>query len=53
MWEKYAIQEVDENGAPYYQCLWNKMGEPGWGCDYQAEKQAMIRHIEVTHLKIK
>lgn len=50
-WEKYAVQEADANGTPYYQCLWK--GESGPPCDYQSEKQAMKRHIEVTHLKIK
>ena len=50
-WEKYAVQEADTNGTPYYQCLWK--GESGSPCDYQSEKQAMKRHIEVTHLKIK
>lgn len=53
MWEKYATQEPDENGHPYFQCLWKRDGEPASTCDYQAEKQAMKRHIEVTHLKIK
>jgi len=52
-WEKYAVQEADAHGTPYYQCLWKKEEESGSPCDYQSEKQAMKRHIEVTHLKIK
>lgn len=50
-WERYTAEEVDKDGARYYQCLWHVKGST---CDYQTEsKQAMKRHVQNTHMGIR
>lgn len=44
-WEDYAV--TLESPRDHYQCLWN---EDGLECYYHAKKQAMKRHVELTHL---
>lgn len=50
-WLNYAEEVRDENGAAFYQCRWEKGGRLPTACDYRAQKQAMKRHVEATHLK--
>lgn len=50
-WLEYAEEVRDENGAAFYQCRWEKGGRLPTACDYRAQKQAMKRHVEATHLK--
>ncbi|KAF9466130.1 hypothetical protein BDZ94DRAFT_1306509 [Collybia nuda] len=50
-WLEYAEEVRDENGAIHYQCRWEKGGRLPTACDYRAQKQAMKRHVEATHLK--
>ncbi|GLB41668.1 hypothetical protein LshimejAT787_1002680 [Lyophyllum shimeji] len=45
-WEDYTMKQ--ENSRDYYQCLWR---EGGPQCYYHAKKQAMKRHVELTHLR--
>jgi hypothetical protein len=52
-WLDYAVEVRDENGAAHYECRWEKPGRLPTICDYQAQKQAMKRHVEATHLKFK
>ncbi|KAF8075115.1 hypothetical protein FPV67DRAFT_1476057 [Lyophyllum atratum] len=45
-WEDYAARL--ESPRDHYQCLWS---EDDLECYYHAKKQAMKRHVELTHLK--
>ncbi|KAG5638146.1 hypothetical protein H0H81_001665 [Sphagnurus paluster] len=46
-WENYAMEL--ESPHCFYRCLW----DDGVHCEYIAKKQAMKRHVELTHLKYK
>ncbi|KAG5647857.1 hypothetical protein DXG03_007781 [Asterophora parasitica] len=49
-WENYA-QEIEGDPRRFYKCHWPLPG--GDICLYDAKKQAMKRHIELTHLAYK
>lgn len=49
-WQNFAKEVKESGGATYYECLWKRNGRQ---CEYWAQKQAMKRHIEATHFKLK